>query len=149
TLSITWRTRSGRRAAFAASDMPANATAERSVPALTSDTWVRTRTCPARAAGLGTSSTRGTLWPSRITDFMAVRSPGWAQSFAPRFRKEPSRPPWRRRGAGDRSAALEQRRVELHAHAALEQLDVHDEGGATAAAIAHETFQPGERTVGD
>src|SRR4029450_6321860 len=52
-------------------DTPANAAAHRSVPALTSDTVVRTRTCPARAAGRGTSSTRGALRPSRITEFIA------------------------------------------------------------------------------
>src|SRR4029453_16699927 len=63
-------TRPGRLGALDASDMPANAAADRSVPALTSDTVVRMSTCPARGAGRGTSSTRGALRPSRITDFI-------------------------------------------------------------------------------
>src|SRR4029453_10950197 len=73
-------TRPGRLGALDASDMPANAAADRSVPALTSDTVVRTSTCPARAAGRGTSSTRGALRPSRITEFISrcARFP-WAE----------------------------------------------------------------------
>src|SRR5207244_3172772 len=50
TLSATCHTRSGRRAAFAASERPANSVAARSVPALTRDAHVRTSTWPERGA---------------------------------------------------------------------------------------------------